>query len=54
MSEVAPGSLGAWIMAARPATLTAAFAPVAVGTACAWRVDGFRWDAAFAALSAPS
>jgi len=37
-------------MAARPATLTAAFAPVAVGTACAWRVGGFRWDAAFAAL----
>jgi len=50
MSAVAPGTLGAWIMAARPATLTAAFAPVAVGTACAWRVEGFRWDAAFAAL----
>lgn len=50
MSGVAPGSVGAWIMAARPATLTAAFAPVAVGTACAWRVGGFRWDAASAAL----
>lgn len=50
MSDVAAGSVGAWIMAARPATLTAAFAPVAVGTACAWRVGGFRWDAALAAL----
>ncbi|MDH3656122.1 MAG: 1,4-dihydroxy-2-naphthoate polyprenyltransferase [Myxococcales bacterium] len=50
MSEVAAGSIGAWMVAARPATLTAAFAPVAVGTACAWRVGGFRWDAALAAL----
>jgi 1,4-dihydroxy-2-naphthoate octaprenyltransferase len=48
--EVASGSVGAWVLAARPATLTAAFAPVAVGTACAWRVEGFRWDAALAAL----
>jgi len=48
--EVAPGSVGAWVLAARPATLTAAFAPVAVGTACASRVGGFRWDAAVAAL----
>ncbi|MGB5312691.1 MAG: 1,4-dihydroxy-2-naphthoate polyprenyltransferase, partial [Polyangiales bacterium] len=31
-------------------TLTAAFAPVAVGTSCAWHVDAFRWDAALAAL----
>lgn len=50
MSEVTPGSVRAWILAARPATLTAAFAPVAVGTACAWRVGGFRADAALAAL----
>jgi len=50
VTEIAPGSLRAWILAARPATLTAAFAPVAVGTACAWRVGGFRWDAALAAL----
>ena len=50
MTEVGPGSTRAWILAARPATLTAAFAPVAVGTACAWRVGGFRWDAALAAL----
>jgi 1,4-dihydroxy-2-naphthoate octaprenyltransferase len=50
VSEVAPGSVRAWIVAARPATLTAAFAPVAVGTACAWDVGAFRWDAALAAL----
>jgi 1,4-dihydroxy-2-naphthoate octaprenyltransferase len=50
MSQIAPGSAKAWVIAARPATLTAAFAPVAVGTACAWRVGGFRWDAALAAL----
>jgi 1,4-dihydroxy-2-naphthoate octaprenyltransferase len=40
----------AWILAARPATLTAAFAPVAVGTACAWEAEAFRGDAALAAL----
>ena len=51
MSEIAAGSVRAWILAARPATLTAAFAPVAVGTACAWRVDAFRCDAALAALT---
>ena len=50
MTEVPPGSLRAWILAARPATLTAAFAPVAVGTACAWRVGSLRWDAALVAL----
>lgn len=50
MSEVTPGSLRAWVLAARPATLTAAFAPVAVGTACAWHASAFRWDAALAAL----
>ncbi len=50
MTEVPPGSLRAWVLAARPATLTAAFAPVAVGTACAWQVGRVRWDAAFAAL----
>lgn len=50
MSTTAPRSAGAWILAARPATLTAAFAPVAVGTACAWSAGAFRADAALAAL----
>ncbi len=50
MIGVRPGSFHAWVLAARPATLTAAFAPVAVGTACAWRVGGLRWDAGLAAL----
>lgn len=38
-------------MAARPATLTAAAAPVLVGTACAWAVGGFRPGPAVAALA---
>lgn len=42
--------LGHWILAARPATLSAAFVPVAVGTACAHASGGLRWDAALAAL----
>jgi 1,4-dihydroxy-2-naphthoate octaprenyltransferase len=50
MTKASPRSIRAWVLAARPATLTAAFAPVAVGSACAWHVGGFRWDAALAAL----
>ncbi len=51
MTSIAPGSASAWVLAARPATLAAAFAPVAVGTACAWRVDAFRAGPALAALA---
>jgi len=50
VTDARPGSARAWVLAARPATLTAAFAPVAVGTACAWQAGGFRLDAAVAAL----
>src|SRR5262245_61868549 len=46
-----PGSLGAWVLAARPATLGAAFAPVAVGAACAWEAGGLRWGPTLGALA---
>jgi 1,4-dihydroxy-2-naphthoate polyprenyltransferase len=45
-----PGSLRAWILASRPATLTAAFVPVAVGTGAAMASGGARWLPALAAL----
>jgi 1,4-dihydroxy-2-naphthoate octaprenyltransferase len=48
--NVAPGSLRAWILAARPQTLSAAFVPVAVGTAVAHVAGGVRWLPALAAL----
>ena len=47
---VRPGSLQAWILASRPATLTAALVPVLVGTAVARASDGFRAGPALAAL----
>jgi 1,4-dihydroxy-2-naphthoate octaprenyltransferase len=40
----------AWILASRPATLTAAFTPVAVGTACAFSEGKLSWGPALAAL----
>lgn len=43
-------SLRHWIAAARPATLTAAFVPVAVGTAVAEHAGALRWLPALAAL----
>jgi 1,4-dihydroxy-2-naphthoate polyprenyltransferase len=46
----APGLVARWIMATRPATLTAAAAPVLVGTAAAHVAGGFRAGPALAAL----
>lgn len=46
-----PGAAGRWLMAIRPATLTAAAAPVLVGTAVAHAVGGFRPLPALAALA---
>ncbi len=47
---IQPGSMGAWKLAARPPTLTAAVAPVLVGTGVAIGADEFAWVAALAAL----
>lgn len=40
-----------WLLATRPKTLLASFAPVAIGTALAWRDGGFHALAATAALA---
>ncbi|WP_441287024.1 1,4-dihydroxy-2-naphthoate polyprenyltransferase [Sorangium sp. KYC3313] len=48
---VRPGSLRAWLLASRPATLTAALAPVMVGTAVAYALGGMRLGPALAALA---
>ena len=42
-STVRPGSVRAWILASRPATLWAAVVPVLVGAACAQSQNGFLW-----------
>ncbi len=49
--DILPGSMGAWVLAARPATLTAAAAPVLVGTTCAWQAGSFRAGPALVALA---
>ena len=53
MTDVRPGSLRAWVVAARPATLSAAVVPVAVGTACAYAIGKFAlWPALAACVGA--
>ncbi|HWZ91685.1 MAG TPA: 1,4-dihydroxy-2-naphthoate polyprenyltransferase [Polyangiaceae bacterium] len=47
---VRPGSIGAWLLASRPKTLSAAAVPVIVGTACAGARGAVRWGPALAAL----
>jgi len=52
-SSIQPGSLSAWILAARLKTLTAAIVPVLVGSACAYGVHSFKaWPAAMALIGA--
>lgn len=48
--SIVPGSAAAWLLACRPATLTAATAPVLVGSAVAFRSDQFKPGAAGVAL----
>ncbi|MDQ2828581.1 MAG: 1,4-dihydroxy-2-naphthoate polyprenyltransferase [Chloroflexota bacterium] len=50
--QTRPSPLRVWFMAARPATLPAAVAPVLVGTAVAWRASHFRMAPFLAALVA--
>jgi 1,4-dihydroxy-2-naphthoate octaprenyltransferase len=49
-SAVRRGSVRAWLLASRPATLTAALVPVLVGTAVAEATGGLRIGPALAAL----
>ncbi len=49
-THIAPGSTRAWLLASRPATLSAAIIPVAVGTALAHNLHGFAALPALAAL----
>ncbi len=51
-ATTAAGSFGAWVLASRPKTLSAASVPVVVGTACAYAAGGVRWGPALAALIA--
>lgn len=49
MSEIQPGSRGAWVMAVRPRTLPVSIGPVLVGTAVAFAYGAFALGPALAA-----
>ena len=50
MEEVRQNSVRAWLLAARPKTLAAAIAPVAVGCALAYYFNAFQWVPALCCL----
>ena len=52
--SIAPGSARAWLLASRPATLSAAVVPVAVGTAVAHALQGFAFWPALADRLGPT
>ena len=47
----APHPVSVWLVAARPRTLPAAFAPVLIGTALAFGDGGLHWPSALVALA---
>ncbi|MCP4445924.1 MAG: 1,4-dihydroxy-2-naphthoate polyprenyltransferase [Myxococcales bacterium] len=49
-TAIAPGSARAWLLASRPATLSAAVVPVSIGSAVAHALHGFALWPALAAL----
>jgi 1,4-dihydroxy-2-naphthoate octaprenyltransferase len=49
-NTITPNSLRAWLLAARPKTLTGAATPVLIGSALAYADGGFRWVPALLCL----
>lgn len=53
MEEVKRNSLRAWILAARPKTLTGAITPVMIGSALAYMDGHFQWLPPLSAACSP-